>query len=334
MSDPADWVDIHHHSYFPEIVDLLDRHGIREMAPGVPVPSWTRERALDVMDGAGISASVASVLLPDAALRSPVLDARGLARRTNEQLAALVRDHPGRFGGLASLPLPDLDGALQEIEYGLDVLGLDGVVLSASLADGTFLGDPHLDPLLHELNRRRATVFLHPNPACGSHGGGAAGAAAIPPGVLDFVFDTTRAAVNLLYGGALARFADLRVVLAHAGGTVPYLSLRIDLAKRWIHTDRPQFAARTPQDTRAALGRFYYETAQSASPEVLSLLKEVAGADRILFGTDYPFIKGDAVDSSLGLVDAFAGFTGAERRAVASGTARELIPSLRAAGTR
>ena len=331
MPEPADWVDVHHHSYFPDIVALLDGYGIREMAPGVPVPSWSSELALRTMHDAGISASVASVLLPDAAVHCAQLNFTDLARRTNERLAGLVADHPSSFAALAVLPLPDLDAALKEAAYSLDILRLDGVVLSASLSDGTHLGDPVLDPLLQELDRRRATVLIHPNPACGSRGGTAPTTPAIPPGLLDFVFDTTRAAINLLLSGSLSRYPDLRVVLAHAGGALPYLRRRIELATGWMHTDRPEFAARVPQDTRAALSRYHYETAQSASPEVLAMLKAVAGADRVLFGTDFPFIRGNAVGRSVQQVADFNGFSGPELLAVASGTARELFPSLRSA---
>jgi predicted TIM-barrel fold metal-dependent hydrolase len=335
---PFPWVDVHHHSYFPDIVALLARHGIDEMAPGVPVPTWSEAAALDAMGGAGIDAAVASVVFPDAAAATAGLDARALARRANELLADLVARHPGRFAALAALPLPGpqgtdgggggVDAALRETAYALDELRLDGVLLTASLPDGSYLGAPALDPLLAELSRRRATVFVHPNPSCGRHRAPGQAQSAVPAGILDFVTDTTRAALDLLLGGALDRHPGLRPILAHAGGTLPYLAWRIELAGGWIG---PSSGPGTPADPRAALRRFRYETAQSASPEVLTLLREVAGGENVLFGTDYPFIQGPALAETRRRVAAYGGFGAAERAGVASGAAYGLFPALREA---
>jgi predicted TIM-barrel fold metal-dependent hydrolase len=324
------WVDVHHHSYFPDIVALLARHGIDEMAPGVPVPTWSEGAALEAMDAAGIDAAVASVVFPDAAAATAGLDARALARRTNELLADLVARHPGRFGALAALPLPGpenagVDAALREAAYALDELHLDGVLLTASLPDGSYLGAPALDPLLAELSRRRATVFVHPNPSCGRHRSPGQAASAVPAGILDFVADTTRAALDLLLGGALDRHPGLRPILAHAGGTLPYLAWRIELAGGWIKPSGPG----APAAPRATPRRFRYETAQSASPEVLTLLRDTVGAENVLFGTDYPFIQGPALAETRRRVAAHGGFGAAERVGVASGAAYGLFPALR-----
>jgi predicted TIM-barrel fold metal-dependent hydrolase len=289
------------------------------------------------MDGAGIDAAVASVVFPDAVFATPGLDPGGLARRTNESLADLVARRPGRFAALATLPLPGsgsgsgdgpgVDAALREVAYALDDLRLDGVLLTASLPDGSYLGAPALDPLLAELSHRRATVLVHPNPSCGRHRSAGQAASAVPAGVLDFVTDTTRTALDLLLGGALERHPALRPILAHAGGTLPYLAWRIELAGGWIKPSGPG----APADPRATLRRFRYETAQSASPEVLALLREVVGGENVLFGTDYPFIQGPALAETRGRVAAHGGFGPAERAGVASGTAYGLFPALRQA---
>jgi len=159
------WVDVHHHSFHPELVAALHRYGVAEMAPGVPVPAWTPADSLRTMDGNEIAAAVLSVLLPDQVAMLPGGRGAELVRRANELSASLVRDHPDRFAALVALPLPDVDRSLAELAYGLDELGMDGVVVSASLPGGRYLGDASFDPVLAELDRRGAVVFLHLRPA-------------------------------------------------------------------------------------------------------------------------------------------------------------------------
>ncbi|RCG33325.1 amidohydrolase [Sphaerisporangium album] len=284
------WIDVHHHAYHPPLVAELRRRGVTHMAPGVPLPEWTVADSLRVMDAGGVQAAVLSILLPDAAYGR---GAASLVRLANEWTAGTVRDHPGRFGALAVLPLPDVEASLAEIGHALDVLGMDGVVLPASLGDGRYLGDPAFAEVFDELDRRRAVVFVHPNPnyRC-SCAGGPGFAAAVPPPLVDFVMDTTRAVANLIFGGTVGRCPGVRFVLAHAGGTVPYLAWRLELASTWVLPD-----ARA--DVAGAVRAFYYETAQAASPATLACLREVTGRENILFGTDYPFMKDEVVTATL-----------------------------------
>jgi 6-methylsalicylate decarboxylase len=162
--------------------------------------------------------------------------------------AETIRSHPARFGGFACLPLPDVDGALAEIDYALGTLGLDGVMLLTN-ANGTYLGDSRLDPVFDELNRRAAVVFLHPAlPACAD-----CTSLGYAP-LIDFVFDTTRAVTHLVLSGTLERSPDLRVIVPHAGGTIPYLADRIDLlASRFV----PGASQRAPAGVKAYLRRLY-----------------------------------------------------------------------------
>ncbi len=134
----------------------------------------------------------------------------------------MLLEHPARFGSFALLPLPDVDGALEELTYALDILHLDGVGLFSSVND-RYLGDPLFDPLFDELNRRNAVVFIHPTHCeAPEHMGLRA-----PPFAVEYVFDTTRAIVNLIYTGTLKRCPDIRFIVAHGGGTVPFLAERI-----------------------------------------------------------------------------------------------------------
>jgi predicted TIM-barrel fold metal-dependent hydrolase len=271
-------IDVHHHAYHARLAAELD---VAEMAPGVPVPEWTPDDSLRVLDRNGLDGAVLSVLLPDAARPSA-----GLVRRVNEWTAELLGD---RFAGLASLPTGEPDAAFEELAYALDVLQMDGVVLSASLPDGRLLSDPSLASLFDELNRRQAVVFIHPNPAyrCACAGPG------VPPPLVDFVMDTTRAVAGLLFGGTLRRCPDITFILAHGGGAVPYLAQRFALAGEWVVPDAD------PQAVRDDLRRPYYEMAQSASAGALACLRAVTDESHILFGTDYPFMPEPVVAETL-----------------------------------
>lgn len=291
-------IDVHHHSYHPPLIAELRRRGVTHMAPGVPLPEWTVADSLRVMDANGIRSAILSILLPNAAFDE---DAASLVRQTNEWTAELVRDFPGRFGGLAVLPLPDVEAALAEIDHAFDVLGLDGVVLSASLADGRYLGDPAFAEVFDELNRRGAVVFVHPNPAYRCDCAGGPGfTAKVPPPLVDFVMDTTRAVADLLFGGTLSRCHDIRFILAHAGGTVPFLAWRLELAATWV------LPGAGDVDVAGELRRLHYETAQAASPATLACLREVTAGENILFGTDFPFMNDAVVPATLRHLDAAA----------------------------
>ncbi|WP_433271671.1 amidohydrolase family protein [Actinosynnema sp. CS-041913] len=348
-----DWIDVHHHAYHGRLADALAARGVTHMAPGVPVPRWRVDDTFRVMDDCGLAAAVLSVLVPDAALRLP--DAADLVRATNGWTADLVREHPHRLGLLATLPLPDLDASLAEVGHAFDVLGADGVVLPASLADGALLGDPQLDPLLAELDRRGAVAFVHPNPGyrC-SCTGAPDSAAAVPPPLVDFVMDTTRAVANLLFRGALRRFPGIRFVLAHGGGTIPFLAGRLELAKTWVLPDRngrprkgpaqndpvqndqaqtdpaqndlAQKALLQDDSVHAELGRLYYETAQASWAGALACVDAVAEPGHVLFGTDFPFMTAPVVAATRREV--------AAHRADIGGAGLALFPRLRAAARR
>ena len=136
------------------------------------------------------------------------------ARRVNEYAADLVRSHPGRFGLFAIIPLPDTEASLREIEYAYSDLKADGIGLATSY-DDKWLGHPEYQPVLEELNRRKAVVFVHPTtPLCCR--------TLLPdvsPILIEIPQDTARAVTNLLFTGTFARFKDIRFIFTHAGGT-------------------------------------------------------------------------------------------------------------------
>jgi predicted TIM-barrel fold metal-dependent hydrolase len=245
--------------------------------------------------------------------------ARTLARRCNELAAELTRDRPDRFGGFACLPLPDLDGALAELAYALDDLRLDGVVLFSN-ARGIYLGDRRFAPLFEELQRRRAVVFVHPNPSPdpGAH------ALGLPDSLIDYPADTTRAIARLHYSNTFARTPDVRYVFAHAGGTVPYLAGRFGIVDEMDIIPGAEARGTAAETFR----RLYWDTALSWGDPVLRMLREVVGLDRVLFGSDYPYLRRDLAVSCRQRIQDSPELTGSERTAILGGTAATLIPRL------
>lgn len=271
-------IDVHHHSLSPRYREALALHGFGNVG-GIPAPAWDGGIARRQMDDNGISAAVTSVSAPGVHFGDD-REARTLARHCNEFSADLVRDDPGRFGLFAVLPMPDVDGTLAEIRHAFDTLGADGVVLMSSHLDGSYLGDPRFDPVMDELNRRRAVAFVHPQvPTTG-----VAPQVDIPVFAMDFTFDTTRAAFNMVWRGTVERYPDVRFVLAHAGGTVPYLSWRFNLL--W---GSPEVRDRAPEGALHYLRRFYYDTALSPTATTLGSLLQLVDIDHVLFGSDFPF---------------------------------------------
>ncbi|MGB8384007.1 MAG: amidohydrolase family protein, partial [Dermatophilaceae bacterium] len=193
------------------------------------------------------------------------------------------------FGSFACLPLPDVDGALAEIDYALGTLGLDGVLLLTNTS-GVYLGDAQLDAVFDELDRRAAVAFIHPWLPAGVE----RTALGYAPPVIEFVFDTTRAVTHLVLSGTLARCPDLRLIVPHAGGTLPFLADRLELlAARFV----PDAATRAPAGVKAYLRRLYYELAISTSPHAVASLLQLVGPEHILFGSDWPALDEPDVES-------------------------------------
>lgn len=310
-------IDVHHHAIPVAYRRALTRRGITE-AGGRDLPEWDPGSSLGVMDRNGIATAVLSVSAPGVHFGDD-REARDLARRCNEASAELAATHPARFGFFASLPMPDTDGSAAEAAYALDELGADGVVLLSSHHDGSYLGDPRFDAVLAELDRRSAVAFVHPvAPAFLDRVD-----IGIPAFAMEFTFDTTRAACNLAYTGALERYPNIRYVLSHAGGTVPYLVGRFDLL--WFTDDA--LAERAPRGGSAYLRSLYFDTALSANPHALSSLMALVGTDHVVFGSDYPFAPELATQLT---IDGLAGhpWIDDDRARVDRGTALALLPTL------
>ena len=273
-------IDVHAHLIPPFYREALIAAGRGPSISG-GFPAWSPEEALRQMDENGIAAAILSVSQPGVHFGDDQA-ARDLARRFNDYMARLSAGHAGRLGAFAVLPLPDVAGALAEIDYALEVLKLDGIGVLASYGE-QFLGDDGFDPLLERLNAAEAVVFVHPN----LHPGSRALTLNVPAWTVEYPFDTTRAVVNLVLSGKRRRYAKIRFILAHAGGTIPFLAWRIAAAPQ---IDR-RYAALSSEEIRADLRSFWYETAQSPGPETFGALRFVAAPERILFGSDWPYCR-------------------------------------------
>jgi len=307
-------IDVHHHILPPDCNAALKRIGVTHTG-GVAFPDWSAQTSLRVMDQNEIAAAITSMpylYLGDISL------SRDIMRRGNEFSARLLSDYPKRFGSFAVLPLPDLDAALEELEYALDQLRLDGVVLPTHV-DGRYLGDPVLDELFSELNRRKALVFIHPIDPPGE----CPTNLKFPTSLIEFVFDTTRAIANLIYSGTLEHCPDIRFIVSHAGGTVPYLSWRISLLQY-----KAGMQEKVPQGVMTYLKRLYYETALSATPNALRSLQELVYPSQILFGSDYPFAPEVLTPLTIRGLKNYKGFDRQTLKSIEYGNALKLFPRI------
>jgi predicted TIM-barrel fold metal-dependent hydrolase len=302
-------IDTHHH-----IVPPAYRKWLSELSyfGGQATPAWSEESALRVMDEMRIETAIVSVARPGVHFGDDAA-ARRMARTVNEFAAEMGERHPGRFGFFAALPVPDVDGALEEAAYALDELGADGIVLLAN-TNGTYLGDPLFDPILAELDRRGSVLFVHPTAPPGP------GIPGVPPFAADFLLDTTRAAINLVRHGAVRRFPNLRTILSHAGGFVPYAAYRMAPL-----TPAAGGHQTGPEEFLADLRTFYFDTALSSSPTCLPSLLAFADPERILFGSDWPYAGGDLSQQFSAQLDAYP-LDGATRSQIDRGNAERLLP--------
>jgi predicted TIM-barrel fold metal-dependent hydrolase len=282
-------IDLHHHFSPAEHRKRLLRYPV-----GASVPEWSIDATNAAMQRYGADVAVlsaaAGVYFGDEA------EAIEVSRIVNEAAAEIVRSDEKRFGALASLPLPNVGAALDELAYALDTLKLDGVMLHASVA-GIYVGEPEFAPLLDELERRRAYVFVHPMfPAW-------LPSYPYPPWVLELPFETTRAALSLVFSGTLDRCPNIRFQLPHLGGAVPFLSHR--MASLTLRD--PSIQERLSDTPLAYMRRFYVDTALALNPPAFAGTLALLEPEKIVFGTDWPYLPEDRLDfdaSALGIGDA------------------------------
>jgi predicted TIM-barrel fold metal-dependent hydrolase len=310
--DPAPHrIDVHHHLFPPRYLARLVEAKLAQRA----MRDWTPRGSIEDMDRAGVATSIMSITAPGFAIvKLSVLGA--LVRECNEYAAKMTADYPGRFGFFASLPLPDVEGSLHEIAHALDVLKADGIGVMTSVQN-KWLGDPAFVPVMDELNRRKAVLYVHPTAAdcCLNLLPG------VPDWAIEFPVDTTRTLASLLFSGTVARCPDIKFIFSHAGGVMPFISEHL---VRVAAVD-PALAAKVPNGVLSELKRFHYDTALRAHPTMLASIVQLLSVSQLLFGTDAPLRISQA--QVQGLKD--YGFNESELRAIDYENVRRLLPRYR-----
>jgi len=310
-------IDVHHH-VLPEFYKDVQRQAGITGSAYQAFPEWTAEKSLALMDETGTATSILSFTSPGIFF-GDVAQTRALARQFNDWLAELVARHPKRFGAFAFLPLPDVDAALAEIARVFDDLKLDGICLLTSV-DERYIGHPDFWPVYEELNRRKAVVFIHP---CYPPGTEARGWD-IPRMLIDYPFETTRVATNLIFNGVAEKLPDIKFILSHAGGTLPMLAHRISLFDK-----KTKQQGNYPKGALHYIARFYYDTALSGHAAPLDALAAFVPPSQILFGTDYPYVSEDIAIAETKGFEAYGKFDAATRALIDRGNAEGLFPRLK-----
>lgn len=315
MPEELHRIDTHHHIIPPDYVDSLAKIGVSSSL-GVNLPSWSAQSTLEMMDRNGIRVAITSISSPGVYFNDTNFTFK-LARQCNEISAKLIMDYPQRFGAFATLPLPNIENALKEIEYSMDNLNLDGIVLLTNYA-GKYLGHQDFKEVFAELHRRKAVVYVHPTDPPGKNPLGEH----VPTFLMEVTFDTTRAIANLIYSGTLEKYPDISFIFAHAGGTAPFLAWRISLGT-FVWPDAIQNA---PKDAFSYLKLLYYDTGLSASPYALRCLQELVDYSHILFGSDYPFAPEIITTETIKGIASYDGFNAESKRAIEEKNAINLFP--------
>ncbi|KAL4947145.1 hypothetical protein BDW69DRAFT_178966 [Aspergillus filifer] len=327
-------IDVHSH-YLPSVYrDYYLQYG-PTLPDGMPAwPEWNADAHLRMNDDLNITKSYLSVSSPGVHL-VPGNDelACEIARQVNTAGSNIKKAHPDRFGLFVSLPLPDVECSLQELAYAFDHLEADGVALLTNV-DGYYLGHERYEPLWAELDRRRAVVFVHPTTGCilestSQHPNSvhtpAAPLSQYPNPIFEFFFDTTRAIINLFYTGTIARYPNIRYIVAHAGGCLPPLIERFATIG-WLGDVDPSVSSDFVKERLRQ--QFSFDMAGFPFPDQLRGLMPFVGKDQVLYGSDYPFTNSSTVQRLAGIMEEYIPeifTTDEERRMVYSQNAERLF---------
>ncbi len=311
-------IDVHAH-YFPaKYLDTLARFGSDQTGFACRMAAGNErgeiEARLELMDRAGVRAQVLSVSsqLPYFEDRRQAVDA---ARLANDLYAEVVARHPARLRAFAATPLPHIEAALAELERALDTLKMVGVTAGITVL-GRSLADPEFEEFFAELNRRRAVLFVHP-----------AGAGACSPLIqqhrltwpIGAPIEDTVFALHLVAREIPTRYPELKIIVPHLGGALPLLTSRLD-------HQAANFVPNRPQPPSAVLRALWYDTVAHGSVAALRCACEVLGADRMLFGSDYPYQSGEHYRRAVSYISE-AGLAADAVAAILSRTSEKLFPA-------
>lgn len=276
-------IDVHSHIITSEFVSALENEG-RLMDEGFPLPKYDVAQHLKWMDEAGIETSVLT-------LAAPQPTSAEVVRKTNEAAACIKKEHPGRFLFCAALPLPDVNAAIEEAKYALDVLNADGIKLATNV-QGQYLGAPELDALFAFLNERKAVVILHP------HRPEPVNKQVMqqtPLAMQEYLSETTRAVTNMISRNVLARYPQVKVVVPHCGAYLPLALPRMKSLTSVMQANKMVGEI----DWEANLRALYYDLAGAHSPETIRMMLTITTPDHLLYGSDYPYVAPQVLTQSL-----------------------------------
>jgi predicted TIM-barrel fold metal-dependent hydrolase len=263
------------------------------------LPEWTPKSSLQMMDRVGTGKALLSISPPGVWLGNDA-EARALARSCNKYGASLAGDHEDRFGVLAALPFPDLEGAIAETAHALDTLRLDGVILFSNI-DGKYVGDPEFDPLMAALDERKARVLLHPNSVPDHEGNAALYSWA------EYPIDVARAWARMVLNDTLVRHPNIRWILGYGGGVVPFMAERLGKAHyaklkglRWGRILKDLFRRRHGGLELAK--RVAYDTVGAANPVTCAALQQLVSPGQIRFGSNFPWESEESVEASIAIL--------------------------------
>lgn len=279
---------------------------------GVTPPMTDVAKRLEDMDRVGIDVEVVSLSTPNVFFAGAQRQGE-IARLVNDAYAELVAAHPTRFKAFASIPMDAPDEALEELRRAIDQLKMNGVILLSNIG-GKPLTSPEYRPFFAEANRMKLCILLHPMLPANAE---PFREYVLGP-IVGFMFDTTLAVARMCFDGHFKDYPDIRWIVAHLGGAVPYLMERMDNGWR----DFVECRANIDQLPSTYLKRLYYDTV-NFNPHMLMMARNMMGADRMVLGSDYPHLLG-SIDRAVSSIESLD-ITAAEKQRIFAGTALSIL---------
>jgi aminocarboxymuconate-semialdehyde decarboxylase len=279
---------------------------------GVTPPMTDVGKRLEDMDRVGIDVEVVSLSTPNVFFTGAEHQPE-IARMVNDAYAELVAQHPTRFKGFASIPMDDPDAALRELHRAIDELKLNGVILLSNIG-GQPLTAPAYRPFFEEANRMKLCILLHPMLPANTD---PFREYVLGP-IVGFMFDTTLAVARMCYDGMFRDFPDIRWIVGHLGGAVPYLMERMDNG----HRDFVECRAKIDELPSTYLKRLYYDTVNFNS-HMLMMVRNMIGSNHMVLGSDYPHLLG-SIDRAVSSIEHLE-VTEEEKQRIFEGTALSIL---------
>src|SRR5690349_19412209 len=321
--------DLHTHFYtdafFQTIRDLPSEFSFGSSSTGQTIITYRGARffgvtpamtdvtkRLEDMDRVGIAVEVVSLSTPNLFF-ADAQHQPAIARMVNDAYADLIAQHPARFKAFASIPMDSTDEALKELHRAIDELKMNGVILLSNIG-GNVLTAPQYRPFFEEANRMKLCILLHPMLPANTD---PFREYVLGP-IVGFMFDTTLAVARMCFDGMFREFPDIRWIVGHLGGAIPYLMERMDNGWR----DFPECRAKIDELPSTYLKRLYYDTV-NFNPHMLMMVREMIGADHLVMGSDYPHLLG-SIERAVSSIESL-NIPADEKRKIFEGTATAIL---------